>query len=126
MRDWLTAQMGWVVGITSSMAVLGCESNATLGPEAYAQAEVYFDQGRYTEAYGAYKTALDVDPQWVHARIGAAKSLVMTEQFDVAIEILDELTREGIDSPLIHYWRKRAQEGPKGAHVRDRHQNPSR
>lgn len=78
-----------------------------------AQAQLYYDMGKYDESDHAYERMRKLDYTSQLPMIGLARNMLAREEYDNALEILDECARYDADYSEIYRYRAFAYEGKK-------------
>lgn len=64
------------------------------GESHYHAANKYFEDGRYDNALNSYRKALAENPQFIHANRGIARTLMLLEQYNDALDVFNEVIEQ--------------------------------
>lgn len=78
-----------------------------------AQAQLYYDMGNYDEADNVYERMRKLDYTNQLPMVGLARNMVLREEYDKALELLDECARYDPDYSEIYKFQALAYEGKK-------------
>lgn len=98
--------------ITEAERVLG--DALKLDPKAGAAlaglGEVYYREGRFTDALARFEAGIQADPDGVSAKIGAAKTKIALERLQDAKDMLKKLRDARPNDVEVAFWLGRAEE----------------